>query len=43
MVGGEDAVVYNREKDRHTTTADWFNELLSSEPWFKDVVLDVGS
>lgn len=38
----EDVVIYNREKDKQSSTADWFNELLSREPWFKDVVSDVG-
>lgn len=42
-VAWEDAVIYNREKDRQSTTAGWFNQLLSREPWFKDVVSDVGT
>lgn len=38
----KDAVIYNREKDKQSTTAGWFNELLSREPWFKDIVPEVG-
>ncbi|KAL0635126.1 D-amino acid oxidase [Maublancomyces gigas] len=36
----QDVVIYNREKDKQSSTAAWFNELLSREPWFKDVVSD---
>ena len=36
-----DNVVYNREKDAQSATAQWFSGLLSSEPWFSDVVPDV--
>lgn len=39
----EDAIIYNREKDKNSSTADWFDELLNREPWFKDVVSDVGT
>ncbi|KAI9787192.1 MAG: hypothetical protein M1839_003427 [Geoglossum umbratile] len=38
---GPDLIIYNREKDAHSTSADWFAELLSADPWFKDLVLDV--
>jgi hypothetical protein len=34
-------VVYNREKDAQSATAQWFSGLLSSKPWFSDVVPDV--
>jgi D-amino-acid oxidase len=30
----------NRNKDADATTGQWFNELLSTNPWFKDVVPD---
>lgn len=30
--------VYNRKKDAQATTGQWYNELLSTDPWFKDVV-----
>lgn len=39
----EDVIIYNREKDKNSSTAYWFDELLSREPWFKDVVSDVGT
>jgi hypothetical protein len=38
---GADLIIYNREKDAHSTSADWFAELLSTDPWFKDMVPDV--
>jgi len=34
----QDAVIYNRNKDAEATTGQWFNELLSNDPWFKSVV-----
>ncbi|EKD20072.1 uncharacterized protein L3040_002251 [Drepanopeziza brunnea f. sp. 'multigermtubi'] len=34
----QDAVVYNRLKDAHATTGQWFHELLSTRPWFASVV-----
>ncbi|KAI5808963.1 D-amino-acid oxidase [Peziza echinospora] len=34
----QDAIIYTREQDKDKVTADWFNELLLAEPWFKDVV-----
>lgn len=33
--------IHNRAKDVGTATADWFSELLSPNPWFKDVVPNV--
>lgn len=33
-------MVLNRYKDAQVTTGKWFNELLSPNPWFKDVVPD---
>lgn len=33
--------IQRREKDTGSTTADWFSELLSPNPWFKDVVPNV--
>jgi D-amino-acid oxidase len=36
----QDTLVYNRKKDLEGITGKWFNELLSEEPWFKDVVPD---
>jgi D-amino-acid oxidase len=35
-----DTVILNRAKDAQATTGQWFNELLSTTPWFKDVVPD---
>ncbi|CDM36778.1 FAD dependent oxidoreductase [Penicillium roqueforti FM164] len=32
--------IHRREKDAGSATADWFAELLSPEPWFKDTVPD---
>ncbi|CAL3967318.1 unnamed protein product [Diplocarpon coronariae] len=34
----QDAIVYNRRKDAQATTGRWFNELLSTTPWFASVV-----
>ncbi|KAH7417893.1 FAD dependent oxidoreductase [Cadophora sp. MPI-SDFR-AT-0126] len=34
----QDAIVYNRNKDAQATTGQWFNELLSTKPWFASVV-----
>ncbi|KAM0701735.1 hypothetical protein Q7P35_010644 [Cladosporium inversicolor] len=39
----QDNVVYNREKDAQSATAQWFSGLLSSKPWFSDVVPDFRS
>jgi len=36
----QNTVVLNRKKDLESTTGQWFNELLSTTPWFKDVVPD---
>ncbi|QSZ34220.1 hypothetical protein DSL72_005810 [Monilinia vaccinii-corymbosi] len=36
----QNTVVLNRNKDAQGTTGQWFNELLSTDPWFKDVVPD---
>jgi hypothetical protein len=33
-----DAIIYNRTKDHSGPTGQWFNELLSTTPWFADVV-----
>ena len=33
--------VYNREKDAKSATAEWFSELLKSDPWFKETVPNV--
>jgi D-amino-acid oxidase len=35
-----DTLILNRKKDAQGTTGQWFNELLSETPWFKDVVPD---
>lgn len=32
-----------RAKDKDSATADWFSELLTPDPWFKDVVPNVSS
>ncbi|RPB01422.1 FAD dependent oxidoreductase [Choiromyces venosus 120613-1] len=34
----QDAVIYRREKDAKSVTADWFKELLNEKPWFADLV-----
>ncbi|KAB8760586.1 hypothetical protein FH972_026578 [Carpinus fangiana] len=34
----QDAVLYNRDKDANSSTGLWFKELLSKNPWYKDVV-----
>ncbi|KIX08910.1 uncharacterized protein Z518_03567 [Rhinocladiella mackenziei CBS 650.93] len=34
----EECQIYSRTKDAGSATADWLNELLSSNAWFKDVV-----
>lgn len=34
-------IVYNREKDQHSATGQWFSELVQKNPWYKDVVDDV--
>jgi D-amino-acid oxidase len=36
----QNTVILNRKKDVESTTGQWFNELLSKSPWFKDVVPD---
>ena len=40
-IGDTDLIIHNREKDAHSTAADWYAELLSTDPWFKDMVPDV--
>jgi len=35
--------IYSRAKDVGSATADWFNELLSPDAWFKDVVPNVST
>lgn len=34
----QECEIHTREKDAGSATADWFAELLSPSPWFKDVV-----
>ena len=34
----QECTILNREKDKGSATAQWFNELLKPDPWFKDVV-----
>ena len=36
-----DTAVYNRQKDLDSVTGDWFAELLSHDPWFKDTLPNV--
>lgn len=38
LLNFSDAVLYNRLKDRNSSTGKWFRELLSPNPWYKDVV-----
>lgn len=37
----QECEIHSRAKDRGSATADWFAELLSLSPWFKDVVPNV--
>jgi D-amino-acid oxidase len=37
----QECEIYQRAKDKGSATATWFSELLSTEPWFKDVVPNV--
>lgn len=39
----QECEIHSRAKDAGGTTAKWFAELLSSSPWFKDVVPNVSS
>lgn len=39
----QDCEVYVRSKDSESATGKWFSELLSKEPWFKDIVPEVSS
>ncbi|CUS08807.1 unnamed protein product [Tuber aestivum] len=34
----QDAIIYRREKDSRSVTADWFSELLKERPWFASAV-----
>jgi D-amino-acid oxidase len=36
-----DTVLYNRAKDAGTDVGAWFEDLMSSDPWYKDVVPNV--
>lgn len=36
-----DTIIYNRHKDAGSGTADWFSELVKTDPWYKDVVPNV--
>jgi D-amino-acid oxidase len=40
---GKECEIHSRTKDIGSATADWFAELLSPSPWFKDVVPNVSS
>lgn len=33
--------ILNRDKDAGTATSDWFAELMSDDPWWKDIVPNV--
>lgn len=37
----QDAVIYSREKDSASVTADWFRELCKEKPWFAELVREV--
>jgi len=37
----QDAVIYKREKDSRSVSADWFSELLKERPWFAGSVPEV--
>lgn len=34
----QDIIIYNRDRDEGKTTRAWLTEMLSAEPWFKDVL-----
>ncbi|KAI9821759.1 MAG: hypothetical protein M1827_002340 [Pycnora praestabilis] len=34
----QDTTIYNRKKDVDSASGEWFSELLSTTPWFKDTV-----
>jgi D-amino-acid oxidase len=37
----QECEIHSRSKDQGSATADWFAELLSPNPWFRDVVPNV--
>ena len=41
--GHIDIIIYNRDRDEGKTTRAWLTEMLSAEPWFKDVLPNVRS
>ena len=37
-----DTVTYRRAKDQGTPTGEWMADLVSENPWFKDLLPNVG-
>ena len=37
-----DTAVYTRTKDAQAATGDWLGELVKPNPWYKEVVPNVG-
>lgn len=42
LTPGVDTLIYNRTKDQGSATGQWFSELTQPNPWYKDVVPNVG-
>ena len=38
----QDCKLYGREKDEGTAVGTWFQELMKEDPWFKDLMPEVG-
>lgn len=34
----QDTIIYKREKDAHSDTGEWLNELCNKDAWFKDIL-----
>ena len=37
----QDTIIYKREKDVHSDTGEWLNELCNKDAWFKDILPNV--
>lgn len=37
----QDTIIYKREKDAHSDTGEWLNELCSKDAWFRDILPNV--
>lgn len=38
----QDCMLYGRKKDEGTAVGTWFQELMKEDPWFKDLMPEVG-